>query len=209
MNTYIFNNKEYQIEVIRKNNKNTYLRVKDNKIVVTTNYLTSNRTISKLITSNKEFIDRALTKSISKSEDTSFKLFGREYDIIYGFKDTEVDNNKIYTKDEKSLNKYLSLYITNIYSERLDYWYNKFEEDIPVPNLKVRKMTSRWGVCNIKNHNVTLNSELSKYDIKALDYVIVHELSHFIHHNHSKDFWLLVGKYYPKYKEVRKYLRNS
>lgn len=209
MNTYIFNNKEYQIEVIRKNNKNTYLRVKDNKIVVTTNYLTSNRTISKLITSNKEFIDRALTKSISKSEDTSFKLFDREYDIIYGFKDTEVDNNKIYTKDEKSLNKYLSLYITNIYSERLDYWYNKFEEDIPVPNLKVRKMTSRWGVCNIKNHNVTLNSELSKYDIKALDYVIVHELSHFIHHNHSKDFWLLVGKYYPKYKEVRKYLRDS
>ncbi len=209
MNTYIFNNKEYQIEVIRKNNKNTYLRVKDNKIVVTTNYLTSNRTISKLITSNKEFIDRALTKSISKSEDTSFKLFGREYDIIYGFKDTEVDNNKIYTKDEKSLNKYLSLYITNIYSERLDYWYNIFEEDIPVPNLKIRKMTSRWGVCNIKNHNVTLNSELSKYDIKALDYVIVHELSHFIHHNHSKDFWLLVGKYYPKYKEVRKYLRNS
>ena len=209
MNTYIFNNKEYQIEVIRKNNKNTYLRVKDNKIVVTTNYLTSNRTISKLITSNKEFIDRALTKSISKSEDTSFKLFDREYDIIYGFKDTEVDNNKIYTKDEKSLNKYLSLYITNIYSERLDYWYNKCEEDIPVPNLKVRKMTSRWGVCNIKNHNVTLNSELSKYDIKALDYVIVHELSHFIHHNHSKDFWLLVGKYYPKYKEVRKYLRDS
>ena len=139
MNTYIFNNKEYQIEVIRKNNKNTYLRVKDNKIVVTTNYLTSNRTISKLITSNKEFIDRALTKSISKSEDTSFKLFGREYDIIYGFKDTEVDNNKIYTKDEKSLNKYLSLYITNIYSERLDYWYNIFEEDIPVPNLKIRK----------------------------------------------------------------------
>lgn len=209
MNTYIFNNKEYQIEVIRKNNKNTYLRVKDNKIVVTTNYLTSNRTISKLITSNKEFINRTLTKSISKSEDTSFKLFGREYDIIYGFKDTEVDNNKIYTKDEKSLNKYLSLYITNIYSERLDYWYNIFEEDIPVPNLKIRKMTSRWGVCNIKNHNVTLNSELSKYDIKALDYVIVHELSHFIHHNHSKDFWLLVGKYYPKYKEVRKYLRNS
>ena len=120
MNTYIFNNKKYQIEVIRKNNKNTYIRVKDNKIVVTTNYLTSNRTISKLITSNKEFIDRALTKSISKSEDTSVKLFGREYDIIYGFKDTEVDNNKIYTKDEKSLNKYLSLYITNIYSERLD-----------------------------------------------------------------------------------------
>ena len=69
-------------------------------------------------------------------------------------------------------------------------------------------MTSRWGVCNIKNHNVTLNSELSKYDISALDYVIVHELSHFIHHNHSKDFWLLVSKYCPNYKDIRKMLRS-
>ena len=70
-------------------------------------------------------------------------------------------------------------------------------------------MTSRWGVCNIKNHNVTLNSELSTYNIECLNYVIVHELSHFIHPNHSKDFWFLVGKYYPNYKEIRKYLRNK
>ena len=55
-------------------------------------------------------------------------------------------------------------------------------------------MTSRWGVCNIKNHNVTLNLELSKYDISALDYVIVHELSHLIEFNHSKNFWNIVEK---------------
>lgn len=41
VNTYILNNKEYPIEIIRKNNKNTYLRVKEGKIIVTTNYLTS------------------------------------------------------------------------------------------------------------------------------------------------------------------------
>lgn len=131
------------------------------------------------------------------------------YDIVYGFPNTEIDNNKIYTKDEKTLNKYLSKYITNIYKERLDYYYNIFEEQIPIPNLKIRKMTSRWGVCNIKNHNVTLNLELSKYDIECLNYVIVHELSHFIHPNHSKNFWLQVSKYYPNYKEVRKYLKNN
>ena len=91
----------------------------------------------------------------------------------------------------------------------MDYYYNIFEEQIPIPNLKIRKMTSRWGVCNIKNHNVTLNLELSKYNIECLNYVIVHELSHFIHPNHSKDFWFLVGKYYPNYKEIRKYLRNN
>ena len=207
-NTYILNNKEYPIEIIRKNNKNTYLRVKDSKIIVTTNYLTSLTTINKLIKNNTTFINKQLTKEDFKKEEI-FKLFGNSYDIIYGFKDTEIENNKIYTKDLKTLNKYLTKYITNIYNERLDYYYHLFEENIPIPNLKIRKMTSRWGVCNIKNHNVTLNLELSKYNIECLNYVIVHELSHFIHPNHSKDFWLLVSKYYPNYKEIRKYLRTN
>lgn len=207
-NEYIYNEQKYSIEVIKKNNKNTYLRVKDNKIVVTTSYLTTSRQITKLIEDNTAFINKALDKSIKKKEDDTFKLFGNSYDIIYGPFDTEINNNKIYTKDEKTFNKYYTKYITNIYSERLNYWYNIFEENIPYPNLKIRKMTSRWGVCNIKNHNVTLNSELSKYDISALDYVIVHELSHFIHHNHSKDFWLLVSKYCPNYKDIRKMLRS-
>lgn len=208
-NAYILDDKEYPIEIIRKNNKNTYLRVKGGKIIITTNYLTSLTAINKLIKNNTAFIDKALNKNNLKKEDDSFKLFGNSYDIIYGFNDTEIDNNKIYTKDNKSLNKYLSKYIYNIYEERINYYYNLFEENIPIPNLKIRKMTSRWGVCNIKNHNVTLNLELSKYNIECLNYVIVHELSHFIHPNHSKEFWLLVGKYYPNYKDIRKYLRNN
>lgn len=206
---YLFNGTEYPIEIIRKNNKNTYIRVKDNKVIVTTNYLVSNKKIEELINNNKEFINKNLTKHSEKREDNSFKLFGNTYDIVYGFNDTEIENNKIYTKDEKSFNKYLSKYIHEVYEERLNYWYNLFEEKIPVPNLKIRKMTSRWGVCNLKNNNVTLNLELSRYDINALDYVIVHELSHFIYPNHSKDFWTLVGKYYPKYKEIRKSMRTN
>lgn len=205
---YIYKDKSYPIEVIRKNNKNTYLRIKDNKIVITTGYFTNKYQINRLINDNISFINKVLDKNMNKEEDTLFKLFGKSYDIIYGFSNTEIDNNKIYTKDEKTFNKYFTKYIYNIYSERLSYWYNIFEENIPVPNLKIRKMTSRWGVCNIKNHNVTLNLELSKYDISALDYVIVHELSHFIHHNHSKDFWLLVEKYYPNYKSIRKMLKG-
>lgn len=205
---YILDGIEYPIEIVRKNNKNTYLRVKDNKIVVTTNYLISSSKIKELINSNEEFINKNLLKNKEKKEDTSFKLFGNTYDIIYGFNTTEIDSSKIYTKDEKSFNKYLSKYIYDIYEERLNYWYHLFEEKLPIPNLKIRKMTSRWGVCNLKNKNVTLNLELSKYDIASLDYVIVHELSHFIYPNHSKDFWSLVGKYYPGYKEVRKYLKN-
>jgi len=206
---YVFNGNEYPIEIIKKNNKNTYLRVKDGRIIVTTNYFVSKKKIEELISNNKEFINKALVKDTKKKEDTSFKLFGDIYDIIYGFNNTEISENKIYTKDEKTLNKFLSKYIFSIYEERILYWYNLFEENIPYPNLKIRKMTSRWGVCNLKNKNVTLNLELSKYKIEALDYVIVHELSHFIYPNHSKDFWNLVSKYYPNYKNIRKYLKDN
>ena len=208
MNIKIEDN-DYEVEVIRKNNLNTYIRVKDGKIVVTTNYLTSNNSIMKLINDNTKSIIKMLNINSKKQDKRdNFYYFGCQYDIIYGFNDIEIDGNKIYAPDEKKLGKYLDSQIRKIYSDRLNYWYNVFEENIPVPNLKIRKMTSRWGVCNVKNHNVTLNYELSKYDMCCLDYVIVHELSHFIHHDHSKSFWALVNKYYPEYKKCKKMLKE-
>ena len=94
------------------------------------------------------------------------------------------------------------------FSMQLDNWYQKFEENIPYPKLRIRKMKTRWGVCNRKNNTVTLNSDLIRYPKSCLDYVIVHELSHFVHFDHSKQFWNQVSKYYPQYKETRKYLKN-
>ena len=140
-------------------------------------------------------------KDKKKEKKDNFYYFGNKYDVVYGFNDIEITNNKIFVRDKKTLDKYINNDIYNIFSNRLNYFYNLFEENIPVPNLKIRKMTSRWGVCNIKNHNVTLNYNLCRYDICCLDYVIVHELSHFIHPNHSSDFWNLVGKYCKNYKE--------
>ena len=201
--------KLYEVEIIKKNNKNIYVRVKNGKIVVTANYLTSKDSILKLINDNKKSIVDMINKDIKKQDkNDNFYYFGKKYDVIYGFSDIDITDDKIYVYDMRSLDKYISKNIYEIYLDRLNYWYNVFEEDIPKPNLKIRKMTSRWGVCNIKNHNVTLNYQLSKYDICCLDYVIVHELSHFIYPNHSRDFWNLVGKYYPKYKDCRKMLKE-
>ena len=205
---YTYNNINYPIVIIRKDNKNTYLRVKDGKIIVTTNYFVGNSKVKKLIEDNASFINKNLDKYNNRLSDTSFKLFGKNYDIVYGLPNTEISDNKIYTTDDKTFSKYLFKYINSVYQDRLNYWYNLFEEKIPIPNLKIRKMTSRWGVCNIKNHNVTLNLELSKYNMECLDYVIVHELSHFVYPNHSKEFWNLVSKYYLDYKKIRKELKN-
>lgn len=208
MNIKIDNN-IYEIEIIKKNNRNTYIRVKNGKIIVTTNYLATKNSIINLINNNIDSIIKMINSDKLKQEkNDNFYYFGKKYDIIYGFNDIEINDNKIYAPSKQKLDNYIKEDIKRIFKERLDYWYNIFEEKIPIPNLKIRKMTSRWGVCNIKNHNVTLNYQLSKYDISCLDYVIVHELSHFIYHDHSKNFWTLVSKYYPKYKECKKMLKE-
>lgn len=209
--TFKYNILEYPVEIIRKNNKNTYIRVKNKKIIVTTNYFVSTKSIKKLIDTNYLTITNMIDKEIKAEERNKiFLLFGKKYDIIYK-NDTNkirIEDKIIYAKDEKTFNTWLNSFIKTTYQNHLNYWYEKFEESIPNPNLKLRKMKTRWGVCNTKNHNITLNLELFKYDIECLDYVIVHELSHFIEGNHSKQFWAVVEKYYPNYKKIRKKLKD-
>ena len=74
--------------------------------------------------------------------------------------------------------------------------------------LRIRKMTSRWGVCNVLTHIITLNLELIKRDTKYLDYVIVHELSHLIHGDHSDRFWKLVEDNMPDYRKYREEMKE-
>ena len=206
-----YNDKSYPVEIIKKNNKNTYIRIRENKIYITTNYFTSNKDIKKILETSYKSIIKMIDKQEKKETSRDlFFLFGKQYNIIYGsYEEINIIDNKIYIKDEQALNKWLNNYIKTTYSNHLKYWYNVFEESIPIPNLKIRKMKTRWGVCNTRNHNITLNLELYRYSIECLDYVIVHELSHLIEANHSKRFWRVVEKYYPNHKEVRKKLREG
>ena len=204
-----YDGETYEVEIIRKNNKNIYIRVKDNKIIVTCNYLTTKSTINKLINDNIKSISKMIDKSnLRKEKEDNFYLFGTKYDVIYGFNELEINDNKIYVKDKKMLEKYLDNKIKEVFSEHLKYYYDNYLEDIPKPNLKIRKMSTRWGVCNPSKKTVTLNTELLKKDIDLLDYVIIHELCHFFEANHSKNFWHLVGLAYPNYKEARKRLKG-
>ena len=205
-----YKEQEYDVVVVRKNIKNTYIRIKDNKVYITTNFFQTNHSLNKILKDNKKSIERMLDKTIKKQEkEQDFYLFGKKYNIIMDNDEKIlINDDNIYTKDEKTLNKWLSNYIKTTYTSHLKYWYENFEENIPIPNLKIRKMKTRWGVCNTRNHNITLNYELHKYDIECLDYVIVHELSHLIEANHSKKFWQIVEKYYPNYKKYRKMLRD-
>ncbi len=202
--------KFYPVEIIKKNNKNIYIRIKDkDTISITIPFLYTERKAFKILEENKKSIEKMLKKKEEKKEmEEGIWFLGKKYDYIKtSLYDFEIFENKVYAKDEKTLEKGFLKEMKRIYTERLEYWYQTFEESIPYPKLKFRKMKTRWGVCNKKDNSITLNTELLKYDVEKLDYVIVHELAHFIHFNHSPSFWLLVEKYCPHYKKIRKELR--
>ncbi len=204
---YELDDKIYNVIIKKKGNKNTYIRVdENNNIIVTTNYFITNNKIKKILDDNIKFLNKALNKE--KRE--GFYLMGKKYDIIIdeNIKNIEIDNNIIKVKSLKYLNNWYKKEIFKIFKDRLDFYYNKFDENIPYPILKIRTMKTRWGVCNRKIKSVTLNFNLVKYDYDCLDYVIVHELSHFVHFDHSKEFWNTVSKYYPNYKIIQKKLKN-
>lgn len=210
----LIDDEEYNVLTLKKNNRNTYIRVNENlDIVVTTNYFVTDAYIRKLVIENKNSIKKMIQKKKNKMDsnnDDCFYLFGNKYYVIYGnlFDEIDIRDDKIFVKDEKQFNKYINHVIKETFSNHLNKWYNDFEEKIDYPLLKIRTMKTRWGVCNYVKRTVTLNTNLYKYDISCLDYVIIHELSHLVHHNHSSSFWKLVEKYCPNYKKIRKTLRE-
>ena len=209
---YEIDNQLYEVIINKKNNKNTYIKVKDDmKIYVTTNYLATKKYIKKLLDDNHDSIKRMLTiqqKKIEKQE--KFYYLGKEYDIIImpTIEKLTIIDNKIMVKNNDQLNRWYKKQMKQLFKERLDYNYHLFEEEIPYPILKIRTMKTRWGVCNKRDNSVTLNSNLLRETIDKLDYVIIHELSHFVYFDHSKNFWKLVSKYCPEYKTIRQEMKE-
>ena len=202
----------YNIEIEKKKTtKNTYIRVKDDlTIYVTTNIFTSDRQIAKLLENNYSSICKMIEKQkVKNSNNENFNYLGKNYDIVYSeYYDISFGNDKVFMNKNIDIDKWYKKQAKIIFKEHLDKMYNNFSKSIPYPSLKIRKMTTRWGVCNTKLKTVTLNLELIKRDTKYLDYVIVHELSHLIHPNHSKSFWSLVEENCKNYKQIKKEMKE-
>lgn len=203
---------KYPVEIVRKKqNKNTYFRIKkDLTIYITTNSLVSDKEILKMLEENKSSIERMIDKQIFKNESTTgFYYLGKKYDVVYvQGKDIILGDTKVFVGKDTTIEKWYQKQAAIVFKERFDSCYKNFTRSIPYPKLRIRKMTSRWGVCNYKDIVVTLNLELIKREISCLDYVIYHELSHLIEANHSNKFWKVVEENYPNYKNVRRILKK-
>lgn len=206
------NDDSYDVIITYKNIKNMYLRVKsDLKIYITCSKYAKEKDIVRFIESNTLKINEIINDIKRKNINLSDKIMylGNSYDKrLINTKEIIFGKDYVFIGKNFNLDKFYKIEASRVFKERLDYIYKLFEEDISYPSLRIRKMTSKWGVCNITRKIVTLNLELIKLDIKYLDYVIVHELSHLIYPNHSKDFWNLVYKYCPNYKIYRKEMKN-
>lgn len=205
------NEKRIDIEIIRKNNKNLYMRFQDaDTLTVTCNRWVSVREIQKIIEKNKKTLEKMQAQKEKETErDEHFYYLGTPYEKILDgtTKEPFFEQGYIIAKDEKTLQKFYQKECQRVFKSELNRILPCFS-NIPPFTLKYRQMKTRWGVNNQGSKTITLNTELLKKDLDLLDYVIIHELCHFYEPNHSARFWAAVEEYYPKYKEARKRLRG-
>lgn len=175
-----YNGKTIEYILERKRVKNINLRVKPDGTV----YVSANNRVS------KKYIDAFV---LSKAK------------FILSAKKTFEENNKktasapLYSESE--FVSFISGEFCRVYKLFLEYKINR-------PQLKLRKMKSRWGSCNYVKEVITLSTNLIYCTKEQISYVIVHEFAHLLVHNHSEDFYSIVSQFVPDYKRIRKEMNN-
>ena len=204
--------KVFDVYITRKNNKNMYLRVKEDGIYITCNYLMPKSMIKSFVEKNIPSIIKMDTHvQKKKDKEESFYYLGNKYDVVILNTVSKIEfvDDKVFVKSKKYLDTFLKNECVRIFNDRVKVCYNLFEEDIPYPKVMIGKMKRKWGYCNKRQGLIKLNFSLIKYSIDEIDYVIIHELSHFLEFNHSKNFWKYVKKYKPDYKKSQKILKED
>jgi len=147
---------------------------------------------------------------ISYSE---FLFLGKKYKLEYmnGIKKIELTEKSIIVPNmcfEDIYPKLIKWYVVNakkILKERLEYFADLMQIDYATVTINNTK--SRWGSCDI-NRNIKLNFRLIMLPHKIIDFVLIHELSHIIEFNHSKNFYKVISTIMPSYKLQQKNLKE-
>lgn len=89
-----------------------------------------------------------------------------------------------------------------IFNETLVKMYPKVKKyGVEQPSIKIRSMKTRWGSCQYDKHQILLNYELIKAPKYSIEYVVLHELIHFIHNDHSESFYDMLSVMMPDWKK--------
>lgn len=224
--SFEFNGEVIPYSVIRrKNMKNIRITAKNGEVVISAPKFLSLKRINEFVSANKTIICDIYSrchKSAPIRDGCILSVLGEDYQVFLiesGKNSTEIEQDRIliYTddidNDEQTERIFLELLrgiSKQVFPEMLGEAYALFKtHKIPFPKLRIQKMTSRWGSCRAGNASITLNLYLAAAPKKCIEYVIIHELCHLIHQNHSKAFWHEVESVMPDFLVYKKYLNEN
>ncbi len=229
----VLNGREVFYDLTYKKVKNLNLRIKpDMTVSVSASKAVSQKIIDEFLFSKADFILNALEKYESLSFDEPQKPFLKDGDdivflgeykklcvlqesknsvfydgyIIY----LSVKDSNDYELKEKTLLKWKKEKCIDVVTEYCKKAYNDFYKfNLPYPEIKFRKMVSRWGSCQPRNNVITFNTYLINAPEKCIEYVVYHEFTHFLEPNHSKRFYEKLSWFIPDWKERKKMLNGG
>lgn len=184
----------------KKRNKRMILKVKGGNIIVSTPFSTSQNEVEAFIEKSKPWIEQQLKKDESAllKEGHEIHLLGKRYQLKEGRACTIHQNLCVFCLDEKKWKQFLLDLASDYLTKRFYYWaeimgYHRLE-------LKFGFYSSKWGSCRKDLREIRLNAYLVYCPKDAIDAVIVHELCHLKHANHSSQLYKEVYFWYPNYK---------
>ena len=148
-------------------------------------------------------------------QDAKKKSIVFENDVLYiktaDFKALKVnydadENKDVIEKLRNDLKKWYKKQAKEYITKRVEHYKNIVGVTVTSVSIKSRK--SQWGSCD-SNGNLTFSWRLIMARAEAIDYVVIHELCHRKHMDHSRDFWNEVQKYMPDFKEQKKWLEEN
>ncbi|MDX4063683.1 DUF45 domain-containing protein [Aliarcobacter skirrowii] len=177
----------------KKNIKHCYLRVlSDNLIQIKANRYFTILDAKDLIYRKKDWLIENIQKQNSKKLNENEFLYFGEKKLLSDFQ-------------IKYLDKFYKEEIQKIIPSLVEKYSNLMQ--LYPTKISYRKNRRTWGSCNFKNE-LNFNILLAKYPIFIIEYIVIHELAHIKHKNHSKDFYFLVEKFSPNYKKIEKFFKT-
>lgn len=224
----LLNGRLISYDLQRKKVKNINIRIKrDLTVSVSASPRVPLQAIEKILTEKSDFILSALQKYERQLESTvlaekdrqSVTVFGKALpiEVILGKKNcAEIFQDKILVtlKDatdlsahEKAVSTALDTLCRDTVTDLCGKIYPRFSSyTTDFPTVKFRHMKTRWGSCNYKKGILTFNYALVHAPFDCIEYVVYHEFTHFVHPDHSKDFYSHLSLHVPDYKEKKKRL---
>ncbi len=207
--------RDLQILHLRKPElKNSYISVKKNGEIILKTPKVSDDFIQRLLLQREPWIRNQLQKVSSLQTlnivlEDEILLFGEVFSIdVDEAKELRELLQKVKISNKESVircyERFYKNYALSYITQRTAHFAEVMQ--LNYSELKFKKMRSRWGSCSSKGV-IVFNTELIKLDKKLIDFIIVHELSHLKHMNHSREFHALVRSYITDAKALNQKLK--